>query len=126
MSETARKALSGAVAATTIFENATTTIPATIPEKSGEALPAGGLESLVRILGMSGRRLVECEGEWRVLPRGDRRRRVLMVLTAGQVERLRTEKLIVASATGYVLASDRHVLQPEEGEPLAAGPWVFK
>jgi hypothetical protein len=80
------------------------------------------LESLVRILRVSGRRLVECNGEWRVLARGDKRRRALMAIDAGHVERLRSEKLIVASGNGYVLADGE---APPEERP-AAGPWVFK
>lgn len=82
-----------------------------------------GLDSLVRLLGISGRRLVECDGEWRVLSRGDRRRRPLMTVSAADVERLRSEKLLVATANGYVLPAD-HDMAPDE-QP-AAGPWIFK
>jgi hypothetical protein len=98
---------------------------AATPEKSDgrlQALSARDLEGLIRILRVSGRRLVECNGEWRVLPRGDRRRRSLMTISAVDVERLRAEKLLVASSGGYVLSPDHET--PEE--PLAAGPWVFK
>jgi hypothetical protein len=94
--------------------------PNSKPDRS-QALAVHDLESLIRILRVSGRRLVECEGEWRVLPRGDRRRRTLMVLDAAYVERLRAEKLIVASTNGYVLADGE---APPEERP-AAGPWVF-
>jgi hypothetical protein len=75
------------------------------------------------MLRVSGRRLVDCGGEWRILPRGDRRRRALMVLDAGHVESLRSEMLIVPSAGGYVLAPDD---DPPPEAPPAAGPWVFK
>ena len=85
--------------------------------------PPPELDSIVRVLGISGRRLVECGGMWRILPHGDKRRRPFMELSAEQVEQLRSEKRIVLSANGYVLAADGH-LSPEE--PLAAGPWVFK
>jgi hypothetical protein len=81
---------------------------------------------MVRLLGVSGRRLVECDGEWRVLARGDRRRRALMVLDGAQVERLLKEKLIAASGNGYILAGDRHATHLDEGEPPAAGPWIFR
>jgi len=97
------------------------------PEESGNYTGRHSppdLESVVRLLGVSGRRLVECDGEWRVLPRGDRRARALMVLGAGHVERLRTEKLIVASPTGYVLAAEGGA--PQEEDRPAAGAWVFK
>ena len=127
----------GSVVVSTFFESVSPFF-----EPTGPALPAPGekaatpgksdsrsrtlsamdLESLIRILRVSGRRLVDCGGEWRVLPRGDRRRRALMVLDAAYVERLRAEKLIVASANGYVLADGE---APPEERP-AAGPWVFR
>ncbi|HEY7799471.1 MAG TPA: DUF6456 domain-containing protein [Hyphomonadaceae bacterium] len=46
-----------------------------------------------------------------------------MVLDADHVAYLRSEKLIVPSANGYVLAVDGN---PPPDEALAAGPWVFK
>ena len=95
---------------------------------TGRTSPSSGarppnLDAVVRMLRVSGRRLVDYGGEWRILPRGDRRSRALMVLDAEHVEHLRSEKLIVPSANGYVLAVDSN---PPPDEPLAAGPWVFK
>jgi hypothetical protein len=120
--------------ATAIPTTTTTTIPAaaipaiptttTIPEREvgrARVLAAGDLESLVRLLGISGRRLVECDGEWRVLPRGDRRRRPLMTVSSADVERLVSEKLLVARAYGYVLSTEH----AEKMQP-AAGPWIFE
>jgi hypothetical protein len=92
------------------------------PERS-QAPAVSDLESLIRVLRVSGRRLVECGGEWRVLPRGDRRRRPLTTVDAADVERLMSEKLLVATANGYVLSVD-HNNAPEERP--AAGPWIFK
>jgi hypothetical protein len=96
----------------------------TIPEENGRrqrSLATDDLEGLVRILSVSGRRLVECDGEWRVLPRGDKRRRSLMTVSAADVDRLKSEKLLVASVSGYLLSTED---APEE-QP-AAGPWIFE
>jgi Domain of unknown function (DUF6456) len=90
---------------------------------SSSGSSGSGLDSLVRLLGISGRRLVEYDGEWRVLPRGDRRRRPLMTVSSADVQRLKAEKLLVATANGYVLSED-HEMAPED-QP-AAGPWVFR
>jgi Domain of unknown function (DUF6456) len=97
--------------------------PRTIPEPNvnrERALTPGDLESLVRLLGVSGRRLVECDGEWRILPNGNRRRRPLMTVSAADVERLRSGKLLVTSANGYVLSMSH----AREEQP-AGGPWIF-
>ncbi|HEX5006668.1 MAG TPA: DUF6456 domain-containing protein [Hyphomonadaceae bacterium] len=96
-------------------------VPNSDPDRS-QASAVSDLESLVRILRVSGRRLVECDGEWRVLPGGDRRRRTLMVLDTACVGRLLSEKLIVASTNGYVLADS----EAPSGERPAAGPWIFQ
>jgi hypothetical protein len=123
MSETVQEAsFALAAPAATIPSNPTTTT--TIPEREvgrARVLAAGDLESLVRLLGVSGRRLVECDGEWRVLPRGGRRRRPLMTVSSADVERLVSEKLLVARAYGYVLSPEH-----AEKEQPAAGPWIFE
>jgi hypothetical protein len=81
----------------------------------------------VRVLGVTGRRLLEHNGGWGVFVRGDRRRRPLMLLQPEDVEKLTADGLIVASPSGgYVLAPDNQVeLRQPDAQP-AAGPWLFE
>lgn len=101
--------------------------PQATGEIAGEEFRDQRLARLVRVLGVSGRRLVDCAGCWRVMARGDRRRRAWMATFSNEeVERLKHEGRIVASQGAYVLAPGNEGKNPAPHNPPAAGPWVFE
>lgn len=98
----------------------TDTVPA------GARTPSARTARTLRLLGVSGRRLLLSDGVWGVFPKGDRRLRPLVQLVVQEVERLKAEKLIVAAASGgYVLAPDNQVAAYDPDAQPAAGLWIF-
>jgi hypothetical protein len=92
-------------------------------EKPARTAAPADVDRLIRVLSVSGRRLVECDGVWRVLPRGDRRLKPLMTLCAEDLARFKLDGVLVPTANGYVLATENSA---EREVSPGAGPWVFE
>jgi hypothetical protein len=89
--------------------------------------PRARLARAVRMLGVTGRRLLEHNGAWSIFARGDRRMRALLLLRPADVEQLKAEGLIIPAVSGgYVLAPDNRVEAPAPDVQPAAGPWLFE
>ena len=88
------------------------------------------VERIMRVLGVSGRRLVESSEGWVVIAGTDRRRRPLLKLAAEEVARSIAEQRITPTkGGGFVIPSTRYGIgagSSDDQEEPAAGPWVYE
>jgi hypothetical protein len=88
------------------------------------------VERITRVLGVSGRRLVESSEGWVVIAGTDRRRRPLLKLAPDEVARSIAEQRITPTkGGGFVIPATRDGIgdgSPGDQEEPAAGPWVYE